>query len=67
MQADSIKAKQNVLIIDDLIATGGSAKGALELVEKLGGHVLSFIFLIELEFLQGKSSLAAPVYSMIKA
>ncbi|KAK3807840.1 MAG: adenine phosphoribosyltransferase [Benniella sp.] len=67
MQADSIKAKQNVIIIDDLIATGGSAKGAQELVEQLGGHVLSFIFLIELEFLQGKSSLTAPVYSMIKA
>lgn len=67
MQADSIKPGQNVIIVDDLIATGGSAKGAQELVEKLGGHVLSFIFLIELQFLQGKGVLTAPVYSMIKA
>ncbi|KAG0234177.1 phosphoribosyltransferase-like protein [Mortierella sp. GBAus27b] len=67
MQSDSIKPGQNVIIIDDLIATGGSAKGAQELVEKLGGVVLSFIFLIELEFLKGKAALTAPVYSMIKA
>lgn len=67
MQQDAIKAGQNVIIIDDLIATGGSAAGAQELVQKLGGHVLEFIFLVELEFLNGKSVLKAPIYSMIKA
>ncbi|KAF9336100.1 adenine phosphoribosyltransferase [Podila minutissima] len=67
MQQDAIKAGQNVIIIDDLIATGGSAAGAQELVQKLGGNVLEFIFLIELEFLNGKSVLKAPIYSMIKA
>ncbi|KAF9429782.1 adenine phosphoribosyltransferase [Entomortierella beljakovae] len=67
MQNDSIKPGQNVIVIDDLIATGGSAAGAQELVEKLNGNVLSFIFLIELEFLNGKDVLKAPVYSMIKA
>ncbi|KAG0342215.1 adenine phosphoribosyltransferase [Podila humilis] len=66
MQQDAIKAGQNVIIVDDLIATGGSAAGAQQLVEKLGGKVLEFIFMIELEFLNGKSVLNAPVYSMIK-
>ncbi|KAF9170062.1 adenine phosphoribosyltransferase [Mortierella sp. AD011] len=67
MQQDSIKPGQNVIVIDDLIATGGSAAGAQELIEKMNGNVLSFIFLIELEFLKGKDVLKAPVYSMIKA
>ncbi|KAF8939161.1 adenine phosphoribosyltransferase [Dissophora ornata] len=67
MQDDSIKPGQNVIVIDDLIATGGSAAGAQELIEKMNGNVLSFIFLIELEFLNGKDVLKAPVYSMIKA
>lgn len=67
MQDDSIKPGQNVIVIDDLIATGGSAAGAQELIQKLQGNVLEFIFLIELEFLKGKDVLKAPVYSMIKA
>ncbi|KAF9578030.1 adenine phosphoribosyltransferase [Lunasporangiospora selenospora] len=67
MQQDSVKPGQNVVIVDDLIATGGSAAGAQQLVEKLGGNVLEFIFLIELEFLKGKDVLNAPIYSMIKA
>ncbi|KAG0254700.1 adenine phosphoribosyltransferase [Mortierella polycephala] len=67
MQEDSIKPGQNVIVIDDLIATGGSAAGAQQLIEKMHGNVLSFIFLIELEFLKGKEVLTAPVYSMIKA
>ncbi|KAF9113244.1 adenine phosphoribosyltransferase [Mortierella sp. AM989] len=66
MQQDSIKPGQNVVVIDDLIATGGSAAGAQDLIEKLNGNILSFIFLIELEFLKGKDVLKAPVYSMIK-
>ncbi|KAF9178420.1 adenine phosphoribosyltransferase [Haplosporangium sp. Z 767] len=67
MQEDSIKPGQNVIVIDDLIATGGSAAGAQQLIEKMQGNVQSFIFLIELEFLKGKDVLKAPVYSMIKA
>ncbi|KAF9284529.1 adenine phosphoribosyltransferase [Mortierella alpina] len=67
MQADSIKAGQNVIVIDDLIATGGSARGAQQLIEQMKGNVLEFIFLIELEFLKGKDVLSAPIYSMIKA
>lgn len=67
MQDDSIKPGQNVVVIDDLIATGGSAAGAQELIEKLHGNVVKFIFLIELEFLNGKDALKAPIYSMIKA
>ncbi len=67
MQSDSIKAGQNVIVIDDLIATGGSARGAQQLIEQMKGNVLEFIFLIELEFLKGKDVLSAPIYSMIKA
>ncbi|KAG0225381.1 adenine phosphoribosyltransferase, partial [Actinomortierella wolfii] len=67
MQEGAIKPGQNVVVIDDLIATGGSASGAEKLVKKLGGSVLEFIFIIELEFLKGKDALSAPIYSLVKA
>lgn len=57
MHEDSIKEGDKVIIIDDLIATGGSAKAAAELVESLGGQVLAFEFLIELTSLEGKAVL----------
>ena len=46
---------------------GGSAKAAGQLVNKLGGKVLEYIFIIELPFLKGAQQLDAPVYSMIQA
>jgi adenine phosphoribosyltransferase len=49
-----------------LIATGGSAKAAQELILKCGGTVLEFIFFIELTFLKGYLNLNAPVYSLMK-
>ncbi|KAK7470736.1 adenine phosphoribosyltransferase [Stygiomarasmius scandens] len=67
MQADAIKPGQSVVVIDDLIATGGSAKAAGELISKLGGKTLEYIFIIELTFLQGGSKLDAPVYSIIQS
>lgn len=67
MQADAIQPGQNVIVIDDLIATGGSAKAAGELVTKRGGKVLEYLFVIELTFLKGAQQLNAPVYSMVKA
>lgn len=67
MQADSIKAGQSVLIVDDLIATGGSAKAAGELVAKQGGIVLEYLFVIALPFLKGHEKLEAPTYSLIQA
>ncbi|KAG8835873.1 adenine phosphoribosyltransferase [Serendipita sp. 399] len=67
MQAHSIAPGANVIIIDDLIATGGSAQAAGELVKKLGGNTLEYIFVIGLTFLKGHEKLDAPVYCMIES
>ncbi len=53
---DSIKPGQRVLIIDDLLATGGTIKANIELVEKLGGRVVCIGFLIELAYLHGRET-----------
>jgi len=57
MHQDAIKPGMRVLIIDDLLATGGTIKASAELVEKLGGIVAGFAFLIELEDLKGRELL----------
>lgn len=57
MHVDAIKKGQKVLIIDDLIATGGSAKACAQLIEKLGGEVAKFLFVIELIDLKGREAL----------
>ena len=54
---DSIGAGQRVLIVDDLLATGGTVKGTIELVERLKGEVVGLGFLVELEFLKGRDRL----------
>jgi adenine phosphoribosyltransferase len=51
---DAIEKGQNILIVDDLLATGGTVKANIELVEKLGGNVVGIGFLIELEYLDGR-------------
>ncbi len=67
MHVDAIEPGQRVLIVDDLLATGGSAKAAAELVERLGGQVVGIAFLIELEFLQGVKKLEGyDVFSLIR-
>jgi len=66
MQADTIKPGQTVLIVDDLIATGGSASAAGELVAKQGGITLEYLFIISLPFLKGEAKLDAPAYSIIQ-
>ncbi len=55
---DAISEGQQVLIIDDLLATGGTAAAVAQLVESLGGKVAGMGFLIELEFLKGKEKLS---------
>ncbi|HUE75726.1 MAG TPA: adenine phosphoribosyltransferase [Chloroflexota bacterium] len=55
---DAIKPGQRVLIVDDLLATGGTALAAIQLVQKLGGHVVGSAFLVELTFLEGRQRLA---------
>ncbi len=58
VHADAITHGQRVLIVDDVIATGGTAAAAIELVEKLGGVVVGLAFLIELQDLDGCAALA---------
>jgi adenine phosphoribosyltransferase len=57
MHADAIAHGARVLIHDDLLATGGTAKALAELVEELGASVVGFAFLVELEFLEGRRRL----------
>jgi adenine phosphoribosyltransferase len=57
MQVDEIKKGWNVLIHDDLLATGGTAEAAAELVKMQNGNVAGFAFLVELDFLKGKEKL----------
>ncbi len=56
MHVDAVKPGQKVVIVDDLIATGGSAEAAAKLVEKLGGQVVKMIFVMELAGLEGRKS-----------
>ena len=67
LHADAISSGARVLIHDDLLATGGTAKAKVNLVEQLGGEVVGLAFVIELEFLKGRDNLAAyDVFSLIQ-
>src|SRR6478735_2695360 len=67
VHADAIVKGQRVLIHDDVLATGGTAKATVELVEQLRGEVVGLPFIIELEFLNGRERLEGyDVYSLIK-
>ena len=57
MHTDAVKAGQRVLIVDDLIATGGTAAAAVRLAREAGAQVVACAFLIELGFLEGRSKL----------
>lgn len=66
VHADAIKPGQNVLVHDDLLATGGTARAKIELVERLGGRVVGLAFLIELAALKGRDKLEGyDVFSLI--
>ncbi len=54
---DAVKPGQKVVLVDDLIATGGTMKAAAELIEELGGEVVKMLFLIELAGLEGRKAL----------
>ena len=58
MHKDSVKPGQKVVLVDDLIATGGTMQAAAELVEELGGEVVKMLFLIELAGLNGRKLLS---------
>ena len=64
---DAIKPRDNVLIVDDLLATGGTVKAVTDLVRQLEGKIVGIAFLIELTDLKGREKLVGyPVYSLIK-
>lgn len=67
MHSDSIQPGQNVLVVDDLLATGGTVEAAISLIEKMGGNVVGTAFLIELEALKGRELLKDyDVFSVLK-
>ena len=66
MHKDAIKKGDKVVICDDLLATGGTVKAIIEMVNKLGGEVVGCCFLIELDFLAGREKLGnTPICSLI--
>jgi adenine phosphoribosyltransferase len=65
IHVDAIEPGQRVLIVDDLIATGGTAAAVAEMVGKMGGQVVGLAFLVELEFLKGRERLAGYEVSSI--
>jgi len=67
MHEDAIAPGQRVLIVDDLLATGGTARATIELVKKLGGEIVGLAFLVELTFLNGRKNLAGvDIHTLIK-
>lgn len=66
MHIDAIRPGQRVIIHDDLLATGGTAKAKIDLVEEAGGTVVGLAFVVELEFLKGREKLRGyDVFSLI--
>ncbi|MDJ0580194.1 adenine phosphoribosyltransferase [Crocosphaera sp.] len=64
---DALEDHHNVLIVDDLMATGGTAKATAELLEKIGCNVLGFAFIIELKALEGRKKLPdVPIISLVE-
>ncbi len=57
MHTDAVKPGQRILVVDDLLATGGTASAAVKLVEMVGGTVAGVAFMIELDFLEGRKHL----------
>ncbi len=61
----SLQKGDRVIVLDDVLATGGTALAACELVEEVGGHIQGCLFMIELGFLEGKSRLKWPTQSLV--
>jgi adenine phosphoribosyltransferase len=67
MHKDAVKPGQKVLIVDDLLATGGTVAATIDLVEQLGGIVVGAAFLIELEDLHGRDKMKGyDIFSLLK-
>lgn len=65
IEKDSLQPGQKVLVIDDVVATGGTAAAACTLVERLGAKVVEVACLIELPFLKGREKISCPVFSLL--
>ena len=65
IQADAIRPGQRVVIVDDLLATGGTLEASVKLCEKVGGEVVGCSVVIELDFLNGRENLSAPCKSLV--
>jgi adenine phosphoribosyltransferase len=64
---DAIEPGQKVLVVDDLLATGGTVQGTIELIEQLKGQIVGLAFLVELDFLKGRERLVGrPITSVIR-
>ena len=64
---DALEKGKNALILDDLLATGGTTRATIDLVNKLGGKVWEVAFVIELEFLKGREKIKdVPIFSLVK-
>jgi len=66
IHVDALRPDQGALLIDDLLATGGTMEAALKLVRRIGGRPVGCAFVIELGFLGGRKRLDAPVHSLIQ-
>lgn len=65
IQADAVTPGQRVVVLDDLLATGGTASAAVELFRKVGAEVVGLAAIIELNFLNGRSRLDVPVATLV--
>jgi adenine phosphoribosyltransferase len=67
IHTDAIKKGERVLIHDDVLATGGTAKAAADLCKRLGAEVVGFSFILEIEFLKGRDNLSGyPIHSVLR-
>ena len=65
IQSDALHDAHKVVLMDDLLATGGTASAAVELLRGVRADVVASAFIVELNFLQGRDSLDVPVHSLI--
>ncbi|MEL7368634.1 MAG: adenine phosphoribosyltransferase [Myxococcota bacterium] len=66
MHADALTSGQKVVVVDDLLATGGTANAAVELAAEVGANVVETAFMVELTFLKGREKLSVPSFALVE-